>query len=108
MAPRSGQQPTLRQSTRVSMRFIFRTIFWFAVVATLMPSNPLKDSALAQGPLTFDSVMTGLANSVDSVSFSCAENPKLCDAAVDLFSEASGLMDDAAGGLSDNDAPTTP
>jgi len=88
--------------------FLSRAVFWFAAVAALMPNHPLRNTALAEGPLTFERVVDGLFASADNVSFSCAENPKLCDAAVDLFSEASGLLDEAAGGIAQTNSGATP
>ncbi|MCP4998438.1 MAG: hypothetical protein GY933_06665 [Hyphomicrobiales bacterium] len=77
------------------MRFIFKAVFWFAVVLLLLPDNSPKtstdqvDRSIRTGTIGSASEIRNLATRLQSV---CEENPELCVSSLDNMSMVAAML----------------
>ena len=77
------------------MRFLLKSVFWFAVVLLLLParspdrSQEHIDRSLTTGTIGSVSEIRGLANRLQRV---CEQNPDLCVSSLDNMSMVAAML----------------
>ena len=77
------------------IRFVFKAIFWFAVVLVLLPERSLEtsgydvDRSIKTGTVASVSEIRNLADRLQSV---CEQNPDICVSSLDNMSMVAAML----------------